>query len=67
MLHVVGRRAELNLGAPWGNHAPRTQIVVIGSGDRPADSELAEAFAACEVDGSAPGPVHAVLRWMRGA
>ena len=66
VLHVVGRRAELNLGEPWGPRAPQTQIVVIGSGDRPAPETLAEAFAACEVDGSATGPVHAVLRWMRG-
>lgn len=66
VLHVVGRRAELNLGDPWGANAPRTQIVVIGSGDRPTDAALAEAFEACEVDGTAPGPVQAVLRWVRG-
>lgn len=31
VLHVVGRRAELQLDAPWGNEVPRSELVFIGT------------------------------------
>ena len=77
VLHVVGRRAELRLDAPWGNEPPRTDIVLIATDaiDREA---LRGRLSACEVpakgrakDRGGPGtrgpaPVRALLRWVRG-
>jgi len=64
VLQVVGRRAELNVGKPWGDATRKTEIVVIGSGEAPSDDALTEAFAACELDDNA-GAVQSVLRWLR--
>lgn len=67
VLHVVGQRAELNLRQLWGDKEPKTEIVVIGSGAAPEADALREAFVQCQVpDGLAPGPLGAILRWIRG-
>ncbi|MBL4683396.1 MAG: GTP-binding protein [Nannocystaceae bacterium] len=67
VLHVVGKRAELNIGEPWGDRTPKTEIVIIGRGTAPDPDVLREAFSVCEVaDGGAGGPLAAVVRWIRG-
>lgn len=67
VLHVVGKRAELNIGEPWGDRTPKTEIVMIGRGTAPDSGVLREAFSVCEVtDGSGGGPLSAVMRWIRG-
>jgi G3E family GTPase len=70
VLHVVGRRAELRLDAPWGNEPPRTDIVLIAAETIDADAVRGR-LAACEVPAREAGrrgaaPVRALLRWVRG-
>jgi G3E family GTPase len=70
VLHVVGRRAELRLDAPWGNEPPRTDIVLIAADAIDRDT-LRGRLSACEVPARGasrrgPAPVRALLRWVRG-
>jgi G3E family GTPase len=72
MLHVVGRRAELRLDAPWGSEPPRTDIVLISTDAIDPDA-LRGCLSACEVASGAerggsrgPAAVRALLRWVRG-
>lgn len=70
VLHVVGRRAELRLDAPWGSEPPRTDIVLIAA-DEIDHEALRDRLSACEVDEReggprTPAPVRALFRWMRG-
>ncbi|MCX4245078.1 CobW family GTP-binding protein [Paraliomyxa miuraensis] len=67
VMHVVGRRAELCLDAPWGDQSPTTGLVVIGTGEPLPPQELEQRFRACEVVESSRGAGGSiVMRWMRG-
>ncbi|MBZ0288586.1 MAG: GTP-binding protein, partial [Anaerolineae bacterium] len=48
VLQVVGRRASLQLGDPWGDATPTSQIVVIASHGGLDAHALKENFDACE-------------------
>jgi G3E family GTPase len=44
VMHVVGRRAQLTFSGKWGDHTPRTKIVVIGSSGGVDPGELQRLF-----------------------
>ncbi len=54
MVHVVGRRARLIMGEPWGDETPGTQLVFIGEEGGIDGCELQLRFDACQRDGDAP-------------
>jgi G3E family GTPase len=61
VLHVVGRRAELELGAPWGDTPPQSRLVFIGAPGGVDPVSLTDMLRACEApDGDEGGG------WMRG-
>jgi G3E family GTPase len=68
VMHVVGRRAMLTMGAKWGEQTPRTQIVVIGSYGG-VDGEMLQAlFDACQASAVAAAgddKLHTALNWVR--
>jgi len=47
VLQVVGRRVDISLQEEWGQHARRTQIVVIGAAGSIDASLLEKTFASC--------------------
>lgn len=65
VMHVVGRRAELCLGEPWGEAEPETQLVVIGVDEPLAADALEQMFRACEVEPGTGGPAKTMWRWVR--
>ena len=50
IVHVVGQRARLIIGAPWGEEKPGTQLVFIGEYGGIDDCELQSRFDACETE-----------------
>lgn len=67
VMHVVGRRAELSLDAPWGPQTPSTGLVLIGSGEPLPPHELEQLFRACEVEPGEDGGkgMKPWVRWVR--
>ncbi len=68
VMHVVGRRATLSLGAKWGDQTPRTQLVVIGSAGGVDAAMLQALFDACrasEVARAGADPLQHALNWVR--
>lgn len=68
IMHVVGRRATLSLGEKWGEQAPRTQLVVIGSAGGVDAAMLQALFDACrasEVARAGNDPLQHALNWVR--
>ena len=64
VLHVVGRRAELELGAPWGDVTPQSRLVFIGSPGSVDPVSLTDMLRSCEApEGEDGSPV---MRWIRG-
>jgi G3E family GTPase len=47
ILQVVGKRWELERGAPWGDDAPQSRLVLIAVGDAIDWASLERALAAC--------------------
>lgn len=67
-LQVVGKRARLIVGEPWGLQTPQTSIVVIGQANGVSASELAAQFDACLLENQpAPSPLHSAINWLRDA
>jgi len=63
VLHVVGRRAELELGAPWGEMTPQSKLVFIGAPGSMDPVSLTDMLRACEApDDDDEG---GVMRWFR--
>ncbi len=63
VLHVVGRRAELGLGSPWGLDAPQSKLVFIGAPGSLDPVSLTDMLRGCEApedDG-----LGGVMRWLR--
>ncbi len=54
IVHVVGQRARLIIGAPWGDEKPGTQLVFIGEYGGIDATELQSRFEACEPENDAP-------------
>lgn len=50
VLQVVGRRADVALGEPWGRITPRTQIVAISAPGSIDSGELTGLFEDCVAD-----------------
>ena len=50
IVHVVGQRARLIIGEPWGDEIPGTQLVFIGAYGGIDDCELQSRFDACETE-----------------
>ena len=48
IVHVVGQRARLIIGAPWGDEKPGTQLVFIGEYGGIDATELQSRFEACQ-------------------
>ena len=65
ILQVVGRRARLERGPPWGDASPRTQIVFIGRDPLPTQAELSELFWPGSVPPAVRGPIQRVLEFIR--
>lgn len=68
VMHVVGRRATLSLGAKWGGQTPRTQLVMIGSAGGVDAAMLQALFDACrasEVARAGADPLQHALNWVR--
>ena len=53
IVHVVGQRARLIIGEPWGDEKPGTQLVFIGGYGGIDDCELQSRFDACETENDA--------------
>lgn len=49
VVQLVGRRASFARGEPWGDEAPRTQIVLIGAPSSLDDHTLQQWFDSCRV------------------
>jgi len=70
VLHVVGKRVSLSIGAPWGaDERPHTQIVVIGSHGGVDPDELGQRFEATLAVNQPPSELarikETVLDWVR--
>ena len=50
IVHVVGQRARLIIGEPWGDEKPGTQLVFIGEYGGIDDCELQSRFDACKTE-----------------
>lgn len=63
VLHVVGRRAELELWEPWGDTQPSSKLVFIGAPGSLDTVSLTDMLRECEArdDDEAGG----VMRWLR--
>jgi G3E family GTPase len=62
VLHVVGRRAELELGEAWGDAPRLSELVFIGAPGSIDPVALDESLRACERD---PNEGSSVTRWVR--
>ncbi|TXL70009.1 GTP-binding protein [Vineibacter terrae] len=49
VLHMVGRRIDMRSDTPWGIAALRSDLVLLGTPDMPADAELDRLFATVPV------------------
>jgi G3E family GTPase len=63
VLHVVGRRAELDLGAPWGDATPHSRLVFIGAPGSVDPVSLKDMLQSCETPEDDDGSP--VMRWIR--
>lgn len=68
VLQVVGKRATVTVGEPWGSRSARSQIVVIGGGTLDA-AALNARFEACLAANAPPGDLQRltsnVIEWLR--
>jgi G3E family GTPase len=55
VLQMVGKRNHLEETGPWGPEPPRSEIVMIGTGDGMDDEELRRVFDACVGTGDETG------------
>ncbi|MFO0569063.1 MAG: GTP-binding protein [Polyangiaceae bacterium] len=66
VLQIVGRRARIDLGEPWGERVPETVLVFIGSSGGFDAAELDRTFLACRADRASSGNVlTSAIDWMR--
>lgn len=67
-LQVVGKRARLVVGEPWGELAPHSSIVFIGLADGVPTQELAAQFDACLLENQESAtPLRSAINWVRDA
>lgn len=67
VLQIVGRRARIDLGEPWGDRPRETVIVCIGSREGFDPEALRRAFDACVAirPGRSPQRLSGALEWLR--
>jgi G3E family GTPase len=63
---AVGPRASVTLGEPWGDEAPRTQLVFPSTPGDLDEAALQAAFDRCRTEPSLEQAVAAQQTWMRG-
>ncbi len=67
-LQVVGKRARLVVGEPWGETEPHTSLVFIGLADGVPAQELAAQFDACLLENQeSTTPLKSAINWVRDA
>jgi G3E family GTPase len=54
LLQMVGSRARLTIGEPWGDESPRTDLVFIGEAGTTEPAQLQAMFEACRPGASNP-------------
>ncbi len=64
VLQVVGRRARIDLGRPWGDDPKRTELVFLGRHDLDAES-LKTAVEACAEPPTRPTAMRRAMAWLR--
>jgi G3E family GTPase len=64
VLQVVGRRARIDLGEPWGDRHPRTELVFLGRPHLDPDP-IEQALLACTKPPSEPTVMGRALDWIR--
>jgi len=62
VFHLVGKRASLTLGPPWGEQKPRSQIVIIGSEGAVDGDILTAYFEACLAENLPPSETEAAIQ-----
>lgn len=65
VLQAVGPRISVGLAAPWGEEAPRTQLVFISPPGGIDPDALQAAFDGCRDATATPAPVATEQSWMR--
>jgi G3E family GTPase len=68
LLHVVGKRVRLTVGEPWGDEAPRSQLVLIGAAGAVDPAALQARFEAClaaNIPAPQPMSLGKALDWVR--
>ncbi len=65
VVQVVGKRAELEYGEPWGNDPRVSKLVAIGLAGEVDAEVLREGLAACETERGKGATANPVLRWVR--
>lgn len=67
VLQIVGRRARIELGEPWGERTPETVIVFIGAREGFDREGLRAAFDACAAPRAASGraKISGAVDWIR--
>lgn len=67
-LQLVGKRARLVVGEPWGDLEPHTSVVFIGLADGVPAQALAAQFDACLRENQvAATPLKSAINWVRDA
>lgn len=66
VLQVVGSRATLTLGSPWGDRPPGTELVMIGTPGGIDAAALARQFDACLQEVPSGESLPAEQQWRRG-
>lgn len=65
LLQVVGRRASLSLGEPWGERPRETAIVVVGEADGIDRDAVSQSFDACRATGPSRSVFRGAAEWVR--
>jgi G3E family GTPase len=66
VLQIVGRRARVSLGSPWGEAEPSSTIVFVGPIGAMNPRDIRHRFDACLAKrGKLPAPLEVALTWIR--
>lgn len=67
LLQMVGSRARLTIGEPWGDETPRTDLVFIGEAGATEPAQLQAMFEACRPGASNPlvEKLEDAVSWLR--
>ncbi len=65
VLQIVGRRARLSLGRPWGSRTPETRLVLIGRAGGIDRDAVRRALDGCAVASARSSPLGGALEWLR--